>query len=78
MLSLRDIRVPVEHNRRWLPHAEAEQNTFEPAYPGCNCIFLSPTLGGYWFCDECFADLYGPYDTLEEAQEGVADYAATL
>lgn len=38
----------------------------------------NPTASGYYFCDEIWVELYGPFEMLEEAENALQKYCESL
>jgi hypothetical protein len=36
------------------------------------------TKHGYFFCDETWADSFGPFETIQECEQKLLDYAKTI
>lgn len=62
-----------DYDKRWL---DSNQTTFfqDSGYPG---IALDQNFA-FWFCDGTGSETWGPYDTLEQAQYALKQYAESI
>lgn len=64
--------------KHWEFIKDGEQPEFKRLPSGNIDPVFKKATGEYGFCDETWADSYGPYATYEEANAGCAEYAKTI